>query len=90
MDHMNAKRLKIPIGTDEIPVVIAHEGEEPKTVIMSYGSFLELWATLYVAVEALQDAGIDPDVLQAGRLRQTEEAQAGVVDFARDRTGGEA
>lgn len=71
MDRMNTKKLRVPIGPDEISVVVAHEGDEPKTVIMSYGSFLELWATLYVAMEALSDAGVDPDVLAAGRLSQT-------------------
>lgn len=89
MDRMNTKKLRIPIGSDEISVVVAHEGEEPKTVIMSYGSFLELWATLYVAMEALSDAGVDPEVLAAARLEQTGPSAAPIQIRSRGRSGGE-
>lgn len=60
---MRFKRHSLPIGDDAIPLLIASEGDEPKAVFMSYESFLELTATLYMAIEALKAAEIDLDLL---------------------------
>lgn len=59
--QMKFKRHHLPVGDDEIPVLVASENEQPKAVFMSYDAFLELAATLYTAIEALRAAGINPD-----------------------------
>lgn len=76
MDRMRFKRHSLPIGDDEIPLLVASEDGDPKAVFMSYESFLELAATLYTAIETLKTADIDADLLDdedeglAPRLRR--------------------
>ena len=60
---MNFRRHRLPVGDDQIPVLVASEEGDPKAVFMSYESFLDLAATLYTAIEALRAAGVDPAIL---------------------------
>lgn len=62
-ERMRFQRRKLPIGDDEIPVLVASEGAEPRAVFMSYEAFLELAATVYTAIEALREADVDPSIL---------------------------
>lgn len=60
---MRFTKQALPIGDDEISVLVAEEAGQPKAVFMSYESFLELAATLFTAVEALKASGTGLDVL---------------------------
>ena len=64
-EEMRFKRQHLPVGDDQIPLVVASEGSEPKAVVMSYEAFLELAATLYTAVETMRTAGIEPSSFDA-------------------------
>lgn len=60
-DGLTLQRYELPLGgADTIGIVVASEEGEPKSVVVEYGDFLELWATLHVAVETLRHAGIAP------------------------------
>ncbi|HVE91992.1 MAG TPA: hypothetical protein VNE62_06805 [Actinomycetota bacterium] len=63
MDNLKFKRHNLPVGDDEISVLVGSDGSIPKTVFMTYDAFLELAATLYTAVDAMKAAGVDPDDL---------------------------
>lgn len=71
-NHMRFERQHLPIGDDQIPVLVASEGNQPRAVFMSYDAFLELTATLYTAVEALRAAGVDPASLGSPEDEDTE------------------
>jgi hypothetical protein len=62
---LNVTRYNLPLGSDRIPVVVAHDQNDRRTVLMEYDAFLELWATLFVAVKTLKESGIDPEDLAA-------------------------
>lgn len=64
MNELSFRRQTLPIGDDEIPLLVASKDGRPSTVFMSYEAFLDLAATLYTAIEALQAAGVDADTLQ--------------------------
>ena len=63
MNNLKFKRHTLPVGDEEISVLVGSEGSMPKTVFMTYDAFLELAATLYTAVDAMKAAGVDPDEL---------------------------
>lgn len=59
MERMRFRRQHLPVGGDEIPVLVGSEGRTPRAVFMSYEAFLEIAATLYTAIETLRAAGIE-------------------------------
>ncbi len=61
MNNLKFKRHTLPVGDEQISVLVGSEGSTPKTVFMTYDAFLELAATLYTAVDAMKAAGVDPD-----------------------------
>jgi hypothetical protein len=67
VDGVTLRRLDLPLaGSETIGVVVAYDQDNPQTVLIDYGAFLELWATLYVAVQTLKRAGLDPEDLTQG------------------------
>ncbi len=81
--QMKFKRHHLPVGDDEIPVLVASEDDQPKAVFMGYDAFLELTATLYTAIEALRAAGVDPnEVLGDEEESESESEPPTEDDFA--------
>lgn len=70
MDRLQVTRYRLPLGNGGVRVLVASDGDTPKTVLMSYQGFLEVCGALFLAVEALKAAGFDPEALSDMQLAE--------------------